>query len=164
MRYIILVLLLLSWKAGACSLAPGYEGYIPRPNIKPSLISPKVPKVTRARVRRGKFDETGASCSSAGSILVQLGGPNPVDQTGYKFRLISGSVHPGIFPNRVIMPLRNRYFYNAIVFHFGDGYRVHKPLTAKIEVIAVSPEGKESEPLVFEVSHPGTVDKANESG
>ncbi len=58
------------------------------------------------------------------------------------------------------MPRRNGYPPNAVVFFFSDGYKIHKPVNAKIEIIAVSPEGQESEPVVIELSHPGTRDHA----
>lgn len=146
MRHIspIFALALLSYDVGACSLGLGYERYSPRPNIKPETSPPRKPDILRAKIRRGKFDETGSSCSSAGAISIQFSGVSPADQTGYKFRLIEGSIHRRNVPEEVVMPRRNGYPPNAVVFFFSDGYKIRKPVTAKIEIIAVSPEGQES--------------------
>ena len=157
MKKIILVLLLLvtCLDAGACSFARGFEEFIPKPSRKPNDRTPNAPVAKIVEIKRGFDDGNGGSCSDAGVISIQFEKINPVDSTGYKFKITSGIFNSHVFPSGSVMPSHFGQD-NTMFFVWLDGSKNYQePIDFTLEIIAVFANENESQPYYLDVVHAG---------
>ena len=154
----IIVTLLLSITcidAGACSFARGFEDFIPKPSRNPDDRAPSTPVAKVVEIKRGFNDGNGGSCSDAGIISIQFDEVNPVEKTGYKFRISKGSFNSRVIPTGPVMPTHFGEG-NSMFFVWLDGSNNYQePINFTLEIVAVFDNDRESKPYYLEVVHAG---------
>lgn len=153
---LILILILSSFEAMSCSFAPGYQGFFPSPHYRNKNITPSIPVAKVLSIVRGHDDGNGGSCSDAGIIRIQFDKINPVANTGYKLRIVKGEFEEAAIPDNEVMPTTYSRIDNTMFFVWLDGSKNNQEtIDFTLEIVAISPEGLESEPFYLKVFHPG---------
>ena len=158
MRNILLLitLFLLHNTANACSFAPGYDEFVPSPLYKKKNHPLATPKASLESIKRGYDDGNRGSCSDAGIIKIKLENENPVRATGYKLKIVSGTFESHVIPDYEVMPSRYNPSENSMSFIWLDGsHNNQEEIDFVLQLIAVSPEGLESEPYNLKIKHAG---------
>jgi hypothetical protein len=158
MRKILLfITLVLSHSTAiACSFAPGYDEFLPSPLYKKKNHPLAIPKASVESIKRGYDDGNGGSCSDAGIIKIKFENENPIRATGYKLKIISGTFESHVIPDYEVMPSRYNPSENSMFFVWLDGsYNNQEKIDFVLQIIAVSPEGDESEPYNLKIRHAG---------
>jgi hypothetical protein len=107
-------------------------------------------------LKRGYDDGNYASCSDAGVLTLRFTDGNPRRTTGYSLRIVEGKFEENVIPIGYIMPSDSTTQNDTIQFIWLDGSKNYQePIDFKIEVMAVSIKGVQSEPYILHVTHPG---------
>lgn len=154
---VVILLALIHGTANACKPAPGYTKFSPGIQDKNQSHSLAIPKANLALIKRGYDDGNGGSCSENGVIKIQFDNENPVETTGYRLKVLSGSVFGNyIIPDFPVMPRRDNFEENALYFTWYDGgTKIREKIDLVLQIIAVSPAGEESEPYLLSIQHSG---------
>jgi hypothetical protein len=151
-KILLLYALLFSSKSIACGFAPGYE--LPRlSSIYETDKVPVKPVVSVISIHRGSDDGNGGSCSDAGIIVLRFEDDNSINETAYRFKVFDSSFFSEIFPSDAVtytsLERNKREMYFA---WFDLGQSRPEKLDFKLQIVAVSASGKESEPELVVVS------------
>ncbi|MCG7561494.1 hypothetical protein [Pseudoalteromonas sp. McH1-42] len=120
-----------------------------------------IPKARLELIKRGYDDGNGGSCSEDGYIKIRFGNENPIETTGYRLKVVSGTFDSHGVPDFEVMPRHHNFDENSLYIRWYDGGdKVKEKIDFVLQIIAVSPEGKESEPYLLAIQHPG--DQSNE--
>ena len=158
MRSILLFipLFLIHNTANACSFAPGYDEFVISPLYKKKNHPLALPKASLESIKRGYDDGNRGSWSDAGIIKIKFENENPVRATGYKLKIVSGTFETNVIPDYEVMPSRYYPSGNSMSFIWLDGsYDNQESIDFVLQIIAVSPEGGESEPYNLKIYHAG---------
>tara|TARA_R110002060_G_scaffold77663_1_gene89413 strand:+ start:419 stop:907 length:489 start_codon:yes stop_codon:yes gene_type:complete len=154
--FLVLVLFSCSFNAISCSIAPGYQEFFPKPYYRNKNITPSLPVAKVVSITRGHNDGNGGSCSDAGIIKIQFDKVNPVANTGYKLKIVKGKFEESVIPTKEIMPSTFTSIDNSMFFVWLDGGdNTQSPIDFTLEIVAISPEGLESEPFYLQISDSG---------
>lgn len=144
---VLLCVLFCTSYAEACSINQGYEPF----RMSSSYQSASIPKKTNASVisiERGFDDGNGGSCSDAGIVRVKIHDENPINRTGYKFRVVDNDLFSNVFPSETVIASALNRSENEFVFVWYDLGETHnKEMKFTLEITAVSYFGNESEPF-----------------
>ena len=144
---VLLFVFFFTSNANACSFNQGYEPF----RTSSSYQSASIPKKTNASVisiERGFDDGNGGSCSDAGIIRVKIHDENPINRTGYKFRVVDNELFSNLFPSEPVIASALNRSENEFVFVWYDLGETHnQEMKFTLEITAVSYFGNESEPF-----------------
>lgn len=156
-KTLLLITLFLSYTtANACSFAPGYDEFLPNPLYKGKSHPLAIPYASVESIKRGYDDGNRGSCSDAGIITIKFKNENPAKVTGYKLKIVSGTFENHVIPDYEVTPSRYNINENSMSFVWLDGsYNNQEQIDFVLQIIAVSPEGGESEPYHLKIQHAG---------
>lgn len=144
--------------ANACSPMRGYKIVKPVSYPYREDFIPPPPHVVVEKLTRGFDDGNPGSCSDGGSLMLVVDDRPHPDVIGYTFRIRSGSFPDDVFPDAVLAPVDLGHGKLGFTFWWLDwlqGQRRSVPIDVTVEVRRVAGSGKESEPLLLHILHPG---------
>ncbi|WP_218398525.1 hypothetical protein [Alteromonas lipotrueae] len=117
---------------------------------------PTKPIVSVVSVNRGSDDGNGGSCSDAGIIVLRFEDDNSINKTSYRFKVLDSNFFSDVFPSEAVTfaPLkRNKREMYFVWFDLAESSP--EKLDFKLQIVAVSASGQESEPELVVVSENG---------
>ena len=118
---------------------------------------PRRPNVAVLDLKRGYDDGDSRSCADWGVLVIVADDRPHPDVAGYSFRLRDGRF-PGEFPDQAVIPIDLEHGKRGFRFAWREHARENRgarPIDATVEVRLVSHNGKEGEPLLLHIMHPG---------
>jgi len=158
-RSTILFCFFLCTNSLACTFAPGYELFrYSETKLIGTGETPGAPTVSVKSIERGFDDGDFASCSDAGVLTLVVANHETRNDTGYLFRLESGSLGSTAFLEEILAPIEieeGQFGFRIVWLDWVKGQRGLAPVSAKLGVRAVSNTGVESEEIIVQIEHPG---------
>jgi hypothetical protein len=132
----------------ACSFAPGYKVFQPRPSLRAESVLAPAPKVTVDKITRGHKGDAAGTCSDAGILVLKV----PSNALGYSFEIVEGAFDDVVFPEGFVQPTEA----GLLRFVWLDGNtNVQEPIKVVVKVTTMSVDGKWSEPSLLRIEDPG---------
>lgn len=144
--------------AAACSVAPGFEPYSPDGSLAGE--APAIPDVRIGTITRGQDGTRPGSCADLASITFIVEATGEGGGTAYELQLSRGSLPQPVLPDGPVLAIEQDNGTHTITvtwFEYPVNPERSEALDALIDVRAVSPTGRRSEPVTLHLRHPGGV-------
>ena len=149
MRTIILLLLFISGAAYSCDYALGQNL---RPFMESPLFNPaKEPKKPAVIVKIERAKSFVASCRQQSFLEIEIQNSAENHSAGYIFKFKTAPISGLLFAEEPVVSNGINYFYFSWLESEAE---LKRPIETTIEIIAVLPNGKKSEPIYVRLSSP----------